>query len=224
MANKKRMGFYYMLSLSVAVTGCSVMTKNPESSGQYIPKSFLPIRVTQFYKNVTIFGQQANAYWSYCDDDCPAVTPKTIRIDDPIPSSSLSNKDELKTQEIVSFSADLLFDFGSSTISLIGKSILDDFGNKLQAYKKVDVMVVGYTDRLGGEAYNLNLSKKRAEAVKEHLSAFTDPINIQTNGRGKASATTDGNCIGRFSKKRLVDCLHVDRRVQVVARHESLMQ
>ena len=64
------------------------------------------------------------------------------------------------------------FDLNEYALSPLSKNIIQ--GNvidKLQEDKRLYVTIKGYTDALGDPGYNLNLSKKRAESVKEFLKS-----------------------------------------------------
>lgn len=77
-----------------------------------------------------------------------------------------------------------------------------------------NVVVTGYTDRLGSTKYNLSLSKKRAEAVKSYL--VTKGIaaeRIETIGKGKANPVVA--CTGVKKRAALIECLAPNRRVEV---------
>ena len=51
------------------------------------------------------------------------------------------------------------------------------------------IMIVGHTDTSGSEAYNLGLSKRRSQAVKEFLVSNyqIDPARIETTGEGESN-------------------------------------
>ena len=68
----------------------------------------------------------------------------------------------------------------------------------------------GYTDSFGSEDYNLELSRRRAEAVKSYLvnSLGINPAQIETRGYGKANLLT--------SPDASIEEQEVNRRVVVV--------
>ena len=115
----------------------------------------------------------------------------------------------------VTLSADTLFDFNKSTLKPEGKQALN---NVIKSAKGVNVeifAVVGYTDRIGSDKYNLELSEKRAAAVKAYFVSQGVPADaIITQGRGKANPVTGDTCKGQVSKK-LISCLQPDRRAVV---------
>ena len=70
----------------------------------------------------------------------------------------------------------------------------------------VDVEVVGYTDAIGDEAYNKDLSQRRAESVKQALSKVVEgaALNINTEGMGEAdSADLSNDAYARKMNRRV---------------------
>ncbi|MBC8954538.1 porin OmpA [Xenorhabdus sp. PB62.4] len=112
--------------------------------------------------------------------------------------------------------SDVLFNFNKSTLKEEGKQELDNLYNQLA---KIDpnqgnVVVMGYTDRIGSQNYNLPLSQKRAQSVVDYLVAKGIPANsIQAEGRGKESPVTGSTCDNIKVRAKLIDCLAPDRRV-----------
>lgn len=62
------------------------------------------------------------------------------------------------------------FNFDSSDISDTSYETLNWMYNKLQRWPLLKVTIVGHADLTGGSDYNLNLSRKRAEAVKKYYT------------------------------------------------------
>jgi outer membrane protein OmpA-like peptidoglycan-associated protein len=63
----------------------------------------------------------------------------------------------------------LYFDFDSATVTAEGQKVVAAAAKAVNAGKPSTVIVTGFTDRSGSEAYNMALSKKRAEAVAAAL-------------------------------------------------------
>ena len=116
----------------------------------------------------------------------------------------------------VTLQADTLFDFNKATLKPEGKAVLNSVVDSLMTLRTVEVLaVIGYTDRIGSDKYNLALSKRRAEAVKAYLvKAGIDANSIVTDGRGKANPVTGDTCKGPVGKK-LISCLAPDRRAVI---------
>lgn len=65
---------------------------------------------------------------------------------------------------------DVLFEFGKSTMRSGGLKSMDDLAGFLQEYPERNIMIEGFTDNIGSEAYNLELSRNRANSVKTELT------------------------------------------------------
>ncbi len=193
---------------AVAVAGCSLLAPKPQSATQYMPEPPPTAQAAQVHKPTP-----TGSYWTYCEKECPQPTPKTYRVDAP-PAPRQPSTPAVEAQT-VSLSADVLFDFDSASVTSRGRKVLDDLGRKLKAEGTLKINVVGYTDRLGTDDYNLKLSQKRAEAVKGHLSTFVDAESIKATGRGKEAPVTEGKCAKSQTAAKLVACLQPDRRVEI---------
>lgn len=113
------------------------------------------------------------------------------------------------------FSADALFAFDKASLTPEGRQVLDDLAVELrdQGDQRHAVRIVGYTDRLGSEAYNQKLSQRRADAVMNHLVARGVPAGrIRAEGRGALGPVKD---CPDGPRTRLIACLAPNRRVEV---------
>lgn len=116
----------------------------------------------------------------------------------------------------INFSADALFDFDKAVLKPEGKSMLDDLTRLLQGAKYEVILAIGHTDRIGGAEYNRKLSVRRADAVKQYLTAKgIAPSRVYAEGKGKTQPLTKpADCKGKKGKG-LIACLQPDRRVDV---------
>lgn len=64
----------------------------------------------------------------------------------------------------------ILFDFNRADLSDEAKAQLDQFARSLADRKHYVIEIQGFTDRTGPRAYNLELSRRRAEAVVRYLT------------------------------------------------------
>lgn len=115
--------------------------------------------------------------------------------------------------EKYTLSATELFAFDSAELQA-PQPKLDEIARALAADSSVnDVVITGYTDRLGSNRYNQALSERRANAVKSYLSAKGVSAN-RLNAQGKGEANPVVEC---SDKKRpaLIKCLEPNRRVEV---------
>ncbi len=89
----------------------------------------------------------------------------------------------------------ILFDVNSDKIRPESYGTLKDIANVLTENASVKVMVIGHTDSDGDDKSNLDLSKRRAAAVKATLvSDFgLDASRIQTDGKGETQPVDKGD-------------------------------
>lgn len=91
---------------------------------------------------------------------------------------------------------------------------LDEVAEALVKYPDANNIVIsGYTDRLGSEAYNQALSQKRADAVKGYMVNRGVMANRMT-AVGKGESNPVATCTDRNMTK-LRECLEPNRRVEV---------
>ena len=87
----------------------------------------------------------------------------------------------------VSYNSDFLFDINSSTVHPGAYADLDRLAQILVQYPATRIRIEGHTDSTGPEAYNMELSRRRAEAVKNLLvSRGVSPERIRTIGYGES--------------------------------------
>jgi len=73
----------------------------------------------------------------------------------------------------ITLAADTLFAFNKADLKPEGKKALDNVVEQAKALKVEVIVAVGYTDRIGSDAYNLKLSQHRANSVKAYLISRT---------------------------------------------------
>lgn len=109
---------------------------------------------------------------------------------------------------------DFLFDFDKDTLTTKGKEVADNVAVQLKASKAQQIKVAGYTDHLGSDEYNLDLSQRRSEMVKARL--IQQGVNAQIEAVGYGEANQVKACDNETGKA-LRDCLRPNRRVEVSA-------
>jgi len=98
----------------------------------------------------------------------------------------------------------IYFDFGSATIKPESEPVLKEIADALAKNRSWKLSVEGHTDNIGGDAANLDLSRRRANAVKDALSSrlHVDAARLATNGFGstkpkESNDTPDGRARNR---------------------------
>jgi outer membrane protein OmpA-like peptidoglycan-associated protein len=97
--------------------------------------------------------------------------------------SEMIEEDKGRTIE-VTLPADILFDFDKADVRPDATAALHELAARLSSKARGPVIVKGYTDALGKDAYNQKLSEKRAEAIKAWL--------VAKENLGRLSFTTIG--------------------------------
>ena len=87
----------------------------------------------------------------------------------------------------VALSADILFDFDKADIKPTAETELTKLGLIIREKRTGDVTIIGHTDAKGSDNYNMGLSDRRADSVKNWLVKYAQ-INaevITTEGLGE---------------------------------------
>ncbi len=105
----------------------------------------------------------------------------------------------------VTFDSGLLFPFNSSQLLPAGQQNLQNLANSLRQYPETEVMVVGHTDSVGSDAYNMTLSQQRATSAADVLASYGVPRErIRTAGRGESEPIADnGTEAGQAQNRRV---------------------
>jgi outer membrane protein OmpA-like peptidoglycan-associated protein len=100
---------------------------------------------------------------------------------------------------------DTLFTSGKSDLKVGSTVNLDRLVAFLSSYPNRDVLIEGYTDSIGSDEYNVDLSQRRADSVKSYL--MHQGINSQrlsATGRGKSDPVADNaSADGRQQNRRV---------------------
>jgi len=97
------------------------------------------------------------------------------------------------------------FDFDKATLRQDDIGTLDDDVATLKSWGDVDIEVAGHTDSMGSDAYNMNLSQQRAEAVRNFLiSKGVAADRLTAKGYGESQPVADNATEeGRFKNRRV---------------------
>jgi outer membrane protein OmpA-like peptidoglycan-associated protein len=102
----------------------------------------------------------------------------------------------------------IMFKFGSAELDPRSTETLRNLGNALnQGLKEEKVFVIeGHTDRAGTSVYNEELSKQRAEVVKEYLvkEMSVSPDRLKAVGKGFAELANPRDPLGSENRRVVV--------------------
>jgi len=101
---------------------------------------------------------------------------------------------------------DVLFDTGRAELKPGAGRTLDQLAQFLTEHPDRRVQIDGFTDSVGTDSYNEELSQRRANTVREALiSRNIDPSRIGTQGYGKSYPVADNNDSGGRQLNRRVE-------------------
>lgn len=136
-----------------------------------------------------------------------AASKKSDQVRDELRSElndRIANLDDYKAAN----SATVLFDFNSAKLSDEAKQQLDQMTTgSIGSAKRYFIAIQGFTDKVGSAEYNLDLSRRRAEAVQTYLVAQHNiPVyRIQIVGLGKDKPVNEGKTREERQQNRRVE-------------------
>jgi len=111
---------------------------------------------------------------------------------------------------VITLQDGVLFDFGKYDLRPEAKATLAKLATVLNQAKVPAAQINGHTDSIGDDAFNQDLSEKRASAVATQLKADGVSANLETHGYGKTQPVADNtnadgsdNPAGRQANRRV---------------------
>lgn len=157
-----------------------------------------PIKLTA---EETLFFPQTEAEW------CKALQLHPECSDISNPQSSIEIKGTEEKGTIVHSSIRIQFYPNSAKVAKYDTA-LDKLGRLLSATpSNVNIIIEGHTDAIGSDAYNLRLSTKRAQVVRNYLIKHYDiaPQKLYAVGRGEDKPIASNDSEDGRSKNRRVE-------------------
>jgi outer membrane protein OmpA-like peptidoglycan-associated protein len=114
---------------------------------------------------------------------------------------------------------DVLFDTGKSELKAGAQSTIDKLAAFLQEYTNRKVQIEGFTDSVGVDEYNLGLSIRRAEAVRNALNdRGIEFERIKYRGYGEAFPVASNDTNAGRQRNRRVEIIISDENGQIIER------
>ncbi len=136
-------------------------------------------------------------------DECPN-TPKGMEVDE---KGCVIKRDTVK----VSLSGDTNFESGKAVLLSNAYPILNNLVESMKTDTKAKLRIEGYTDSIGSESYNLELSRKRAQAVADYLvSQGIDSSRLQVIPMGESNP---------IASNKTAEGRAMNRRVEIIPQH-----
>ena len=142
------------------------------------------IRETNFRTGYEIFGQQVASLNSQNTTDIYMLK---------------------KSNDPVFTLPDVFFDFNSAKLKPTMIGVIDRLVDLIKQNKNYSIEIKGYTDDIGKDNYNLNLSEKRAEAIKDYFLENGVSNLITSKGFGESDPKYDNTDIKIKAKNRRVE-------------------
>ncbi|WP_096439426.1 OmpA family protein [Alteribacter populi] len=134
-----------------------------------------------------------------------------IKLYPDVPDVKAPEEVELSTDEDetkVQVPDDVLFEFDESDLKLEAENVLDEINNILEGLEdETEIKINGHTDNQGDPDYNLNLSEKRTQSVKDYLDENGDISNlvIETEGFGETKPLESNEDLDGQKRNRRVE-------------------
>ena len=103
------------------------------------------------------------------------------------------------------------FEYDSARLEENSKRILDLVYRSLDNNSDVEVKIGGHTDAIASAEYNLDLSQRRAESVKNYLvQRGIDPDRIETEGYGESQPIATNETSEGRAQNRRIEIIRID--------------
>ena len=114
---------------------------------------------------------------SYMDmDGCPDNAPRGVRV----------------TKTSIEINEKIFFETGKAVILPKSFDILNSVAQAMKDYSNISIEVQGHTDSVGSDSYNLKLSDRRANSVRQYLiEQGVDAERLQAKGYGESTPIAD---------------------------------
>jgi len=119
----------------------------------------------------------------------------------------------------VTFASGLLYDFDSDVVRADAKTNLRELAASLTKYPDTELIIIGHTDQLGSNAYNQELSRRRATAAASYLiSEGVSGTRIGTLGVGETEpVSTNETEAGRQANRRVEVAIYASKAARAAA-------
>jgi len=138
-------------------------------------------------------------------DKCPD-TPAGAKVD--------NNGCPLRVKEKVSIELRVEFDFDSAKIRDSSKDEIRKVATFLTEYPGAEAVIEGHTDNTGSDNYNMRLSEKRAQSVRDYIikNFNINPARLTAKGYGEKMPVADNTTKeGRQKNRRVVAVIGAER-------------
>lgn len=116
-------------------------------------------------------------------------------------AAAISREQDVLT---ATFKGDVFFDFDSSNLKPGAYREIDRTAGVLNRYPQTTILVEGHTDSKGAEAYNQQLSERRAQSVRDALvNRGVDARRLRVIGYGESQPISSSDAMNRRVELRI---------------------
>lgn len=100
----------------------------------------------------------------------------------------------------------IYFDFGQATLNETSTRLLEKLGHIFKEDPNTDILIEGHTDDVGRDAFNMELSRQRAQAVETHfVKSGISRSRLTTQWYGKTQPKYPNDTPAHRAKNRRVE-------------------
>ena len=133
------------------------------------------------------------------DDRCPAL--KGTIVNKGCPEISVED-----VKRITQIASKIFFETASDKLKIASLVQLDELSEILKRYPEANLTIEGHTDEVGKDDYNMTLSQKRTESVKNYLMGKgIFESRLAAIGYGETKPIADNNTSAGRAKNRRVE-------------------
>ncbi|WDF55368.1 OmpA family protein [Mucilaginibacter sp. KACC 22063] len=124
---------------------------------------------------------------------------------------------------IVKFDSGILFDVDKTALKPVAQTNLQNLAASLQKNPETNIMIIGHTDNTGSDSYNMDLSVRRAEAVKSYITnSGVSAARLSTTGKGESEPIGDNTTAsGRAQNRRVEIVIVANDQLKQEAKQQS---
>lgn len=139
----------------------------------------------------------------------------------------LPGAEVVRTEEGINLILDensrVTFEYNKASLTATAKANLDKLVEVFNEYPDTNLLIVGHTDNKGSQAYNLPLSQKRAQSVKDYLvSKGISASRLTSQGKGLEEPIADNTTeAGRAQNRRVEIAITANEKMKADAAKEA---
>ncbi len=123
----------------------------------------------------------------------------------------------------ITFSSGIMFDVDQADLKNTSQTELAKLSVILNKYEDTNILLAGHTDSTGSEEYNLELSRRRAQAVADFLTTQNvDQARFSVEGYGMSDpAASNDTAEGRAQNRRVEVAIWANEKLKKVAEEKT---